>query len=213
MLIATDVTLTYPDGPRTLHVLESVDLSVPAGLTALVGPSGAGKSSLMRILAGLQRADSGRVCVNDHCMDSATRESGNPQIIYIPQDFQLVPFLSAAENVALAADVRGRPDTDVEDALDSVGLAGLGERKPSELSGGQQQRLALARALAVQAPVLLPDEPTGSLDADTSAEIAELLSQVATRERVVFVATHDPTVVEAARSVFSVRAGRVEQVR
>ncbi|GAA4918731.1 ABC transporter ATP-binding protein [Nesterenkonia rhizosphaerae] len=209
MLSVDGVSLTYPDGDSTLTVLEEVAFKVAPGLAVIVGPSGTGKSSLLRIIAGLQQPLSGEVLI-----DNADLPGGIAGAMYVPQDFQLIPFLSAADNVRLAAEVHGSPEPNVESLLQTVGLKGLAERKPEELSGGQQQRLALARALSVNTPILLPDEPTGSLDEATSIEIAHLLHEVAHKnKKVVFAATHDPALIAEADSVFELRSAKVKRTR
>lgn len=214
MLTARNVTLSYPDGEGRLVVLNQVLLDAKIGVTALVGPSGSGKSSLLRVLSGLQAADAGTVRIGEESFDCRDAGEGHPRAIYIPQDFQLVPFLTAEENIRLAAEIRRQPVPDVGELLALVGLAGLAGRRPGQLSGGQQQRLALARALSVSASVLMPDEPTGSLDAATSAEIAHVLHEVAwAGQRAIVVATHDEAVVQQADAVVEVHSGTVCRVR
>lgn len=203
--------MTYPDGDGRVIVLREVDVVAGPGVTAVVGPSGSGKSTLLRILAGLQPADHGTVRVAGESFDCRQPGDGRSPAVYIPQDFQLVPFLTVADNVELAAEVRGVTLADVRQPLALVGLDHLAERRPDQLSGGQQQRVALARALASDAPVLLADEPSGSLDADTSREISAVLGEVGRSGRTVIVATHDEAIIERADRVLHLHAGAIRE--
>src|SRR6202011_5067885 len=178
---AHDITRDYGAGDTAVHALRGVSLEVERGeLTAIMGPSGSGKSTLMHILAGLDRPTSGSVSIdgveitklNDYELTMHRRE----RIGFIFQFFNLLPMLTAEENIALPLSITGssKPD-ELEELLKRVGLADRRKHRPAELSGGQQQRVAIARALISRPVVVLADEPTGNLDSATSAEILKLL--------------------------------------
>ncbi len=179
---ASGVTRQYGGGPAAVHALRGVSLDIERGrLTAVMGPSGSGKSTLMHLLAGLDRPTTGRVSVagvdltdlDDADLTKLRRE----HIGFVFQFFNLLPMLTAAENIALPLKLAGeRPDPAWLDRL--VATVGLGDRlthRPAELSGGQQQRVAVARALVSRPSVIFADEPTGNLDSTTSGEILALL--------------------------------------
>jgi putative ABC transport system ATP-binding protein len=205
-----NVAKHYVHGRQRLDVLEGLDLEVEAGeFVALTGPSGSGKTTLLNLMAGIARADQGTVQV----MGEALGQLGSAQLAhwraknvgFVAQLQKLSPWLTAEQNVELPLLLSGRSReqrlSDVQAALQFVGMDARGSHEPSELSGGQQQRVAIARALVADPALLLCDEPTGALDPRTAAEILELLELVnrALGTTVVMV-THDP---EATR-----RAGR-----
>ncbi|HSL65171.1 MAG TPA: ABC transporter ATP-binding protein [Gaiellaceae bacterium] len=179
---ATGVARRYGEGDTAVDALRGVDVDVHRGnLVAVMGPSGSGKSTLMHILAGLDKPTSGEVAIagtpiaalNDTQLTLLRRE----HIGFIFQFFNLLPMLTAEENIRLPLSLAGTKPEDgfFEDLLDRVGLADRRDHRPSELSGGQQQRVAIARALVSRPTVVFADEPTGNLDSHTGGEILELM--------------------------------------
>ena len=182
VVTARDVVRTYGEGDAAVHALRCVSLGIAKGeLTAVMGPSGSGKSTLMHILAGLDRPTSGAVEVAGVDVgsldDTALTRLRRDHIGFIFQFFNLLPMLTAAENIALPLKLAGgRPDEAwLAEVIDTVGLGDRLTHRPSELSGGQQQRVAVARALVSRPTVMFADEPTGNLDSTTSGEILGLL--------------------------------------
>lgn len=200
---------TYTMGKNEVHALRSVSFQVAAGeFVALTGPSGSGKSTLMHLLGCLDRPSNGRYLLNGQDVSSlsANRQAQmrNEHIGFVFQKFNLLPRVSALENVLMPLLYRGRvrgATQKAEAALQTVGLANRASHRPTELSGGQQQRVAIARALVTDPTIILADEPTGNLDSRTGAEILDLLLKLASDGRTALVVTHDPTVAG--------RAGRV----
>lgn len=195
MIMLEHVTVAYPASTA----LDDLCLELPTGSTALMGPSGSGKSTLLRVIAGQQAPTSGTVRIDGTPVVTATwSRAGDHRIAMVHQDYRLVPFLTVAENLRLAAELRGQTITteDCAAALQGVGLQPeLAARRPGSLSGGQQQRVAIARALVTDATVLLADEPTGALDVANSDRIAGILADIGRRPGLtVLVATHDPAV-------------------
>jgi len=179
---ARDVTRQYGEGDTCVHALRGVTLDVDRGkLTAVMGPSGSGKSTLMHILAGLDKPTSGTVSIDGTDVttlgDTELTKLRRKHIGFVFQFFNLLPMLSAEENVRLPLTIAGvKPDRAWFDGLlDSMGLTERRSHRPSELSGGQQQRVAIARALVSQPTVVFADEPTGNLDSATSGEILDLM--------------------------------------
>src|SRR3954468_24639994 len=179
---ATGLTRRYGEGETCVEALRGVDVEITSGrLTAVMGPSGSGKSTLMHILAGLDRPTTGQVMIAGQDIttmdDNELTKLRREHIGFVFQFFNLLPMLTAEENIRLPMEIAGEsPDPDwYDDLIDSVGLRDRLGHRPSELSGGQQQRVAIARALTSRPTVLFADEPTGNLDSTTSAEILDLL--------------------------------------
>jgi len=197
--------------------LDEVSLRVPSGqLTALLGPSGGGKSTLLRIVGGLERADSGSVRIDGHEATAVPAQHRNVGFVF--QHYAAFKHLSVYRNVAFGLEIRKRSKAEIRrrvaELLDLVHLAQFADRMPSELSGGQRQRMALARALAVEPRVLLLDEPFGALDAQVRTELRDWLRRLHDQMRVttVFV-THDrEEALEVADSIAVINQGRLEQV-
>lgn len=189
---ARSLVVEYDDGPTTARVFSDLSFEAVAGqVVAICGPSGSGKSSLLRILAGLQQPNSGHVDV-----------AGRTFMVY--QDARLVPFLNVSENLALAADIAAvKIDADqIAMILSDLGLDDFGGRMPSTLSGGEAHRVAVGRAFAAGASILLVDEPTASLDRVAAQQVGGLLVDLACRRNaLVVVATHDGQLADRADSV------------
>jgi putative ABC transport system ATP-binding protein len=213
---------TYREGDAERVVLREVSLSVARGeIVVLVGRSGSGKSTLLNLVAGIDRPTAGSVAVNGTDLtnldEQARTRFRRRHIGFVFQFFNLIPLLTVEENLLLPLDLNGRAgDKGVvraRDLLERVGLAGRGESYPERLSGGEQQRVAIARALIHEPDVILADEPTGNLDADTAAEVLELLDSMAREAgRTVLMATHSREVIGVADRIFTVqRGGLVER--
>jgi putative ABC transport system ATP-binding protein len=204
----------YGQKVRT-RALAPTDLEVhDAEVALLLGPSGSGKTTLLNLLGGLDAPSEGRVVVNEHDLGALGRRQltlfRRESIGFIFQFFNLVPSLTARENVQLAAELAGSDGRAADAWLSRVGLAGLEDRFPSELSGGQQQRVAIARALAKRPRLLLADEPTGALDQETGQSVLALLRQAAVDGKcAVVVVTHDEDLVAYADRVIRLRDGRI----
>ncbi len=220
LLQLQDVTKTYARGPAQVHALEQVNLEFPRGqLAVILGPSGSGKSTLLNLLGGLDRPSSGSIHFDGAEMTKLSdRELGvfrRQHVGFVFQFFNLIPTLTARENVEFAAElvVPGREAVDRAAAtyLELVGLAERADHFPSELSGGEQQRVAIARALAKEPDLLLCDEPTGNLDFRTGRQILAFLQQL-TRDRgkTCLVVTHNLAIAPIGDRVIRLRDGRVQ---
>jgi len=216
-LAALALTRRYGDGDATVLALDEVSLDIVAGrLTAIMGPSGSGKSTLMHLLAGLDRPTCGRVLVAGHDLgamsDTALTKLRRRHIGFVFQFFNLLPMLTAEENILLPSAIAGdTPDPAwLAELVDRVGLRTRLSHRPSELSGGQQQRVAVARALVARPTVLFADEPTGNLDSSTSNEILDLLRRsVDELGQTTVMVTHDPQAAAIADRVIFLADGRI----
>ncbi len=217
MILATGLEKTVKSGDRDLTILSGLDLSVPAGeIVCVRGPSGSGKSTLLGLLAGLDHPTTGAVEVAGTDLTGLDEESlaqfRSKNIGFVFQSFHLLPNLTALENVAVPLEIAGARDA-VERARELLDSFGIGERAhhlPSQMSGGEQQRVAIARAVSNEPRVVFADEPTGNLDEETGARIAELL--VGVRDRTgatVLVATHDTELAARADRRLLLRGGRL----
>ncbi|MDN3255177.1 ABC transporter ATP-binding protein [Streptomyces sp. MA25(2023)] len=219
MVRVEGVRKAYGHGAAAVHALRGVSFEVPRGeLVALKGRSGSGKTTLLNIVGGLDAADAGRVQVDGR--ERADLDEGGllalrrDRVGFVFQSFGLIPILTAAENVGVPLRLRRTPPREREERvallLSLVGLADHAAQRPGELSGGQQQRVAVARALANDPALLIADEPTGQLDAETGHAVMELLRAVVRSEQVTaLVATHDATLLDLADRVLELRDGEI----
>jgi len=207
-------------GGEVLKALDGVSLTVGYGeFVAIIGPSGSGKSTLMNILGCLDTPTSGKYWLEgeevSRLPDNRLAEIRNRKIGFIFQNFNLLPKLTALENVELPLIYRGMKSAERrERALEALRMVGLADRtrhRPSELSGGQQQRVAIARALAGNPPVLLGDEPTGALDSRTSGEVMELMRELNREGHTIILITHNMDVADQAKRVVRIADGVLEE--
>jgi putative ABC transport system ATP-binding protein len=219
MISVRGVNRSFGSGPTAVHALRDISFDVASGtMVALVGRSGSGKTTLLNVVGGLDRPDHGTVVVDGTEVTTLDEEGlsllRRNTVSYIFQTFGLIPVLSAAENVGVPLRMSHLPTAEREQRvallLDLVGLADHADQRPDELSGGQQQRVAIARALAASPRLLVADEPTGQLDAETGLAVMALLRGVVESEGVtVLVSTHDPVMMSLADRVVHISDGQV----
>jgi len=215
-ILAIDhLTKTYQSAGRTLTVLDDVSFSIPAGATAaIVGPSGSGKTTLLGLCAGLDRASSGSVKLNHIQLDQLSEDERaqvrNNYVGFIFQNFQLLPTLTALENVMVPLELRGEKNirNQALDLLDKVGLAHRHHHYPTQLSGGEQQRVSLARAFSNKPKILFADEPTGNLDAETSEKVVKLLFDLNQESQTTLIlVTHDLELAGKTQRIIRIKGG------
>jgi putative ABC transport system ATP-binding protein len=210
-----DMTKTYGSGEVAVHALRGINLDIEAGqFVVVLGPSGSGKTTLMNVVGGIESPTGGRVEVGDRDLadldDRQLTGYRRDEVGFVFQFFNLVPTLTAIENVALVAELVGRGEVDAKAALESVGLGERFDHFTSALSGGEQQRVAIARALVKSPRILLCDEPTGSLDADVGRAVLSVIHRLARAGgRTVLFATHNSVIATMADRVLRLRSGEI----
>lgn len=216
-IILNGIKKGYKIGGETVPIFTNLDLEIPRGdFVAIMGPSGSGKSTLLNMLAGIDRPDSGSLCIGTsllHQMGEAARtawRAGNMGIVF--QFYNLLPMLNAAENVELPLLLRSLSPKDrrlrVNKVLELVGLGGRGKQYPKVMSGGQQQRVGIARAIVTDPPLLLCDEPTGDLDRKSADDVLGMLRFLNTEMgKTVVMVTHDPQAAQYARRTLHLDKG------
>ncbi len=214
-----DLNKVYGEGPMAVRALRGVSLEFPSGeFAAIMGPSGSGKSTLLHILGALDRPTTGRVIVGETALSGLSDRKltllRRERMGFVFQFYNLIPTLSAEENVLLPALIAGERANEyserLDELLDLVGLLGRRKHRPDELSGGEQQRVAIARALIRNPDIILADEPTGNLDSKTGSGVLELLRESAARyEQTIVMVTHDPRAASWADRVIFLADGRV----
>lgn len=217
ILSVRNLSKTYTSGERSLTVLDEVNFEAQPGDTlSIVGPSGSGKTTLLGLCAGLDRASTGSVALNGIALDQLSEDERaairNQYVGFIFQNFQLLPTLTALENVMVPLELRG--ETNIKsrslELLDRVGLADRHNHYPTQLSGGEQQRISLARAFSNQPAILFADEPTGNLDAETSEKVEDLIFNL-NREAgtTLVVVTHDLELANKTQRIIQLKGGKV----
>ena len=214
------VTRTYRQDGVAVHALRGVSIDIREGdFVVLVGPSGSGKTTLLNMIGGLDSPNEGRITIAG--VDIGKLGKGGlsqlrlRKIGFVFQEFNLIPVLSALENVEFVMLLQGQSESRRRSRagalLRELGLEGLEHRRPNELSGGQQQRVAVARAIAAEPVIVLLDEPTANLDSSAGAALMDMMRRLNEEQGVTFVfSTHDPMVVERARRVIRIRDGQLE---
>ncbi len=215
-----DICKIYNPGENEVKALDHVSLTIrEKEFVAIIGHSGSGKSTLMNVLGCLDVPTSGNYYLHGHDVagltDNELSDIRNQEIGFIFQGFNLIPNLTALENVELPLIYRGvgkRERMELSKAaLDKVGLEKRKTHKPSEMSGGQQQRVAIARAIAQAPPIILADEPTGNLDSNSTREIMGILRALHEEGRTVILITHDNDIAASAKRVIKIMDGKIEE--
>jgi putative ABC transport system ATP-binding protein len=207
------VSKTFRQGSLEINAVDEIDLTIEEReFLVIAGPSGSGKTTLLQLLGALDRPSGGSVLFEGRDLaELGDRELAGLRLEafgFVFQQFNLIPTLTASQNVEVALAPRGGGET--ARLLESVGLGRRADHLPSQLSGGEQQRVAIARALANEPRVLLADEPTGNLDSETGEEIVELLRSLSNEHgQTVVLVTHDPGIASKAPRVVRMRDGRV----
>jgi putative ABC transport system ATP-binding protein len=216
MLEVRNLTKTYKSAGKDLTVLHEVNFSIPAGDSfAIVGPSGSGKTTLLGLCAGLDRASSGSVILNNVALDSLNEDERaavrNQYVGFVFQNFQLIPTLTALENVMVPLELRGERNAEARsmELLKKVGLGDRHDHYPAQLSGGEQQRIAIARAFSNNPKILFADEPTGNLDSDTKETIENLLFELNREAKTTLIlVTHDLELAAKTNHILKLKGGR-----
>jgi len=214
-----DVRKTYKQGNILIKALDSVSMSIEKGaFVAIAGPSGSGKTTMLNIIGGLDKADSGNVTLDGQAIEkmdqSALATLRLHNVGFVFQAYNLIPVLSAVENVEFIMLLQGismaQRRKRAETILDDVGLSGKYDRRPAELSGGQQQRVAVARAIVSNPSIVLADEPTANLDSTAGKGLLEMMKQMNEQKNVTFIfSTHDQMVMNYARRLIHIRDGKI----
>ena len=222
MIDFQDISKFYQIGEEKVKALDHATMHIyPHEFVSIIGPSGSGKSTLMNIVGCLDTADAGRylldgIPIEDYSENELARVR-NEKIGFVFQSFNLIPKMSAEENVELPLIYRGVKRAErqerVHEALERVGLAKRAKHQPTELSGGQQQRVAIARALVTKPSLILADEPTGNLDSRTTNEIMDIFHELHEQGNTIVLITHDNDVAKQAKRIIHIRDGRLSEVK
>lgn len=219
ILSVRDLTKIYSSGSRHLTVLDRVNFDIEAGETlAIVGPSGSGKTTLLGLCAGLDSSTSGSVLLNNQALETLSEDERaalrNEHVGFIFQNFQLLPTLTALENVMVPLELKKRKDARSRASLllDQVGLKDRASHYPTQLSGGEQQRVSIARAFANEPKLLFADEPTGNLDTETGEMIEKLIFDLNTEKGCTLVlVTHDLELASRTQRIVHIKGGKVQE--
>lgn len=221
MLISmSQVTKTYAMGETMVRAVDQVDLAVEKGeFISIWGPSGSGKSTLLNLMGAVDRPTSGTIQVDGHDLgrlsDNDSSELRNRFIGFIFQHYNLIPVLSAVENVMIPLQIQGVSSGQARQKalarLDLVGLSAVARHRPDKMSGGQQQRVAVARALITDPALVIADEPTANLDSDTALQLITLMQEINRGQGTTFVfSTHDPRLLDHVQRRIRLQDGRIQ---
>ena len=223
MVVCSGVSKIYRTESLEVHALTDIDVTIKhAEFTTLVGPSGSGKTTLLNLVGGLDSPTAGHIVIDGRAIDTllpdALADLRLRRIGFVFQAYNLVPVLSARENVELVMELQGvgadQRAAASSAVLEEVGLSGLADRRPAALSGGQQQRVAVARAIVSHPAVVLADEPTANLDSHSAADLLHMMKALNEKHGITFlISTHDPMVMEFARRLITLRDGRIIEDR
>jgi len=208
----------YQIGDHKIPVLNDINFEIEEGSTvSIVGPSGSGKTTLLGLCAGLDQSSEGDILLNGIKLTGLSEDKlaqvRNEHVGFVFQNFQLLPTLTALENVLVPMELRGMKNKQKEalELLDKVGLSSRADHYPSQLSGGEQQRVSLARAFANKPKILFADEPTGNLDAETSAIIEDMLFQLNKESGTTLViVTHDLDLAAKTQKIIPIKGGKIQ---
>ena len=206
----------YQQGKMKVPVLKDVNFSMEEGeYVAIMGPSGSGKSTLLNIIGGIDGADSGQICINGEMLEDMNEKTltqyRRKHLGYVFQMYNLIPNLNVRENIEVGAYLSDHP-LDIEELLNTLGLAEHWNKLPNQISGGQQQRTAIGRAIVKNPDILLCDEPTGALDYNTSKEILKLIEDVNRKYgNTVIMVTHNDAIRNMADRVVKLRDGQIRK--
>ena len=219
MIETEELKKTYKQGSLKVKAVDNVNLKISDGeFTAIVGPSGSGKTTLLNCIGGLDNPTSGKVIIDGELISSYSSDQMIKfrlnNIGFVFQSYNLIPVLTAKENIEMVMLMQGYNKQDMEkrssDLLNEVGMGDMSNRRPAELSGGQQQRVAVARSLASKPKFILADEPTANLDSKSTAKLLDIMSRLNKQENITFVfSTHDQRVIDRARRVVTLEDGKI----
>jgi len=221
MVTLEHVHKEYKAGELSVKALKDINLSINQGeFIAIAGPSGSGKTTMLNLIGCIDTVDSGEITISDRKVSTLTKNElsdfRRDKLGFVFQSFNLIPVLTAYENVALALSLLKLKDDEIRERtmtiLDEVGLKGMEDRLPSKLSGGQQQRIAVARALVKNPTIVLADEPSANLDSKTGESILQLMQTMNEKHNTTFIfSTHDPMVMNFAKRLVMLHDGDIQK--